>query len=686
MRSPPAMSRRRLQRCRSSALVVTLAIIVLVTMLVLAFFSFTTANLKIEASRADRKEADFVALSGEAYVTGLFLQEIVANSTLSAGSAGSVTNYYPVSATNIIPSRVLGSAISAIDANYFNLIRQSVAASEPNASLDNTSLAAANGRAITPTRWNQPCLIGGAGLTAGQLPNWIYLDSMHGATNAASVNTIGRFAYNVYDIGGLLDVNAAGYPGTLTPQQISALTGTAAGADLTQLPGITAADVTSLVTFRNSNVIAGGGDYIGAVQGAMRSGFMHSTFTNTSPDQSELGYTNNYFSNRQDLLLYAQTQNTDLTNALPYLTTFSRNLTAPSWVPINPANATNTPTYAALAMTSGSTNRAAAEVRVSAGTPIMHYNDDGSFASYTIAAGNPLLQRRFSLAKLAWITSQGPAANISSAAITACFGLTWNSSTLTWSYQDSTIKTLDQIQGREPNFFEMLKAAILTGSVGCPSPARSYASSSLATPALTTKQALEADGDLQILKIGADIIDCAKSDNFPTNISLGSYMVHGAQDLPYLYGIMPTTLLSTVSTSNIATPAVLNWGSIVFVPLLFDPYYASTTTVGSPAEIRVIISSGSLINTILENWNGTTWQTPVAPGPPNELCAFPANTNLVTTSIPPITFPYDPILKNPYRGQLAAITNADSATALNTQITQATAAHESGFVIYTYPT
>lgn len=680
---------------RGSALVVALAAIALLTAVILAFVSFTAGNMRVEESRTDRKDADVLAVSGGAYVTSLFLQELATNSTISTGGAGAVTNYLPNSPTNMVPARLLGDAITATDPNYYNLIRQSVPATDPNTSSDSTSLAAANGRSITLDRWNRPVLLGGAGLTTAQVPNWIYVDRLKGAVNAASTNSIGRFAYNVYDIGGLLDVNAAGFPnGTLSGAQISALKGTPSGADLTQLPGINTADVVNLITFRNAGT-ASTTNYTAGQQGAERAGFLSSVFTNTAP-ANEAGYTNNYFFSRQDLLRYADTQNTDLTNALPYLTTFSRNVTAPSWMPQTPAgSATN---YATLAAISGSTNRIVPDVCVPALATITHYNDDASTNSYTINPGNPLVQRRFSLAKLAWLTSQGPATNIGTAtsaqmtaAIQACFGLTWVASTESWTYQDNPIKTLDQVAAlsppREPNFFELLKAGILKNSVGTASVNGTGDSSQVNTNPQTDKQLLEAKADMQIGRIGADIIDNAKSDNVPTTIKVDGFLVHGVQDLPYFYGVIATVLAQATAVTPATTPvtANLNWGSLIFVPLLFNPNaLPATPATTTPTQFQIVINSQATLTDVYlsgyAKFNNSIIGTPLYRTP---------NSSLSGTT--PIAFSFGSEASDPFRAGISPINSTQVTmnspnTGIKSLVTQADSslANLQALLIYNY--
>jgi hypothetical protein len=224
------------------------------------------------------------------------------------------------------PTPLLTSTISLTDTNFYNLIRQSIPDTntpsiETNASAsDNTANPSLNGRVVTLEHWNAPMLLPNGFASTNQLPNWIYVNPDGSMTSSPTTNVIGRFAYNAYDIGGLLDANVAGYPSTVTAgdTNIAILKGTLAGADLTQL-GITSPDAESLVTWRNTGSITKTNpiDYLSAIA--------TNAFLSPAPgDQS--------FTSRQDLISYVmlQTNAPSLTNALPFLTHFTRELARPS--------------------------------------------------------------------------------------------------------------------------------------------------------------------------------------------------------------------------------------------------------------------------------------------------------------------------------------------------------------------
>src|SRR5262249_44245864 len=207
--------------------------------------------------------------------------------------------------------------------------------------------------------------------------------------------------------------------------------------------------------------------------------------------------TDQIFAQRQQLIAFRQTTQFSA-NALQYLSTFSRETNAPSYSPSTPPGSNID--YAALATSPTAVNpnfllrRAATAFTRFGGT--------------TAVVGEPLVKTRFPLSRLAWITYKGPSASLATtdavyvallAALTntgldtatatatikagtapnikACFGLTFGGTvgdaSNPWVYTNpvgttaaSRILRLDEIAGREPDFFELLQAGILSGSLG----------------------------------------------------------------------------------------------------------------------------------------------------------------------------------------------------------------------------
>jgi hypothetical protein len=413
-------------------------------------------------------------------------------------------------------------------------------------------------------------------------------------------------------------------------------------ADLMQLPGFAGggataqAAINNLVNWRQAGSIAS--------VGSTGPNFLQIVFNYAQNGFSLFQPGDSPFVSRQDLINYfasidpkINTSAATYSQALPYLGTFSRAVSAPSWTPTQESNqdpnyqAALIPTakqkgwnqntgpilYKTNAETTGSPNRDLANVRYTFNASqnpwiITHYTDNGGLATqptYNVNSGDPLLQGRFSLARIGWLKDQSlggtdpngvnpangnndPSANYATA-IHACFGLVWgppgtgytataltispqanstaNGGNSCWNYVGSpagpsgtlakfngTIETLDQValEGREPNFFELLKAAILNGTLGLSPGLAAYNNgqdySSPTNPAApygdgnhdfrpnafpgTYTDLVGSEGlfsgtlgsagppapatmpDMQIMQIGANIIDQYGADNFPTAI------------------------------------------------------------------------------------------------------------------------------------------------------------------------
>ena len=204
--------------------------------------------------------------------------------------------------------------------------------------------------------------------------------------------------------------------------------------------------------------------------------------------------------------------------------------------------------------------------------------------------GEPLLKTRFPLARLAWLTHRGPSAELpvgdqlynaegTPAAIRECFGLEWTRDMglayqLTdapgppaeqlgyffWKYDHSPangrvrsegIARLSSVAdaGREPDFFELLKAGILVGSLGKAAAKNHAGMEGWAHDPASFGQLRDKDPTHQILEIGANILDQSDADSLPTLIKIGTYntaapggtafvptfTARGIENLPYLH-------------------------------------------------------------------------------------------------------------------------------------------------------
>ena len=251
---------------KGAALMIVLAFVVLLTGLALAYFSRTTTDRQLAHSSYNDTSADVLARSALDIVVRSFKRELV-----TAGTT--------VTQANIQAQR------SGDDPSIPNLIRRSVFPDSLNGNPGVASLASnissapvnpANPKRgeITSARWNSHYLIpSGANFTA---PDWVLVtrngptvssgwdNSLKDATSTNVNFVVGRYAFAVYDEGGLLDMNLAGYPawgGTVnanpapspTPWQVNVgRKGIVAFADLTALLGApTTAQIDKIVGARN---------------------------------------------------------------------------------------------------------------------------------------------------------------------------------------------------------------------------------------------------------------------------------------------------------------------------------------------------------------------------------------------------------------------------------------------------
>jgi hypothetical protein len=618
---------------RGFAIVIVLAFIVLLTGVVLAVFLRATANRQISDSSAQAINLGILTRGALDQVVGDLKQEIAAGSTST--TINGATIYQPASALSAVPSRTSANAPanlvkwSSANTNFFDA---TTAVTYPEATTYTPSQRAANpalpttdkshnGRSINLARWNKPLLLPKADpsgtdvtpVTSGAgtftAPDWILMSGNGSNPSALGPNVAGRYAYAIYDVGGVLDMNAAGYPVTAVTANAAEVgrKGALAFADLTKIPlGVSGhlpqADIDKIIAWRNAATATSGFDYVSAIR-ANTNGFLKVAGGNgTATDRA--------FVSRQALINFL-TNGGNLTisraeaqNALQYLGTFSRSVNAPSWAPdpsrpqILGAGASD----ARSATLTGGNMFAKMDLDVLnpsfTGTRVTRpfVRRDGSNAE----AGDPLVKTRFPLRRLAWLTHRGPSAENmndpvtrelidvhgfsetelragTADAIHAAFGLRWDPAGLRWSYNHGlpqSIMTLSEVAnaGREADFFELLQAAIHAGSLGA-----SYVVSGTRVDRGPYRTAERFFGSptprdipwvypsQQVMEIGACIIDQFDIDSYPTEIFFqnrfddgtpGNYAsVFGQEALPGLHRIYAVTFRRS------APPAVPPWGA-----------------------------------------------------------------------------------------------------------------------------
>ena len=238
---------------KGAALIIVLALMALLTGLALAYFSHSAIDRQLAQASFHDANADLLARSAVDIVVGSLKREIVAAGTT-------------VTQANIQPQR------SGDDASIPNLIRRSVRNDAiPPPAVASFASAVSSGPVdpanpkrgeITRARWNSHHLISAtANFTP---PDWV-LVTLRGPDPAPQPSdVVGRYAFAVYDEGGLLDMNLAGFPAwagtsaanpqpTPTPWQVNVgRKGTIAFAELGALPTPpTSSQINKIVGWRN---------------------------------------------------------------------------------------------------------------------------------------------------------------------------------------------------------------------------------------------------------------------------------------------------------------------------------------------------------------------------------------------------------------------------------------------------
>ena len=192
---------------KGAALMIVLAFVVLLTGLALAYFSRAGTDRQLAQSSFNDTNADLLARSALDITVSDFKQEILAHPTVTPNPPYYITPVpYGTPAARDIP----------------NLIRRSFSGDPTNrtSSVSSTSTSA-NGRSISTARWNSHYLIprGNTGITIDSspvpsftAPDWVLVTSQGPAPTPAPTAVIGRYAFAVYDEGGLLDMSVAGFP------------------------------------------------------------------------------------------------------------------------------------------------------------------------------------------------------------------------------------------------------------------------------------------------------------------------------------------------------------------------------------------------------------------------------------------------------------------------------------------
>jgi len=644
------------------ALIVVLVLVVLVTGVVVAFFSRSSLNRQVSQGSVGQTKVDLLAAGALSVIVGDLRQEILAGSTVYTNSPGQ--NFYvpkngftvvpfrngvPTAATNPIPNLVSRSVRPGNTTNSPYVPHSATYVdAPPNRTADDTgapgnvssSTPSANGRTISLSRWNShyliPRAVGATDTTPVSefvAPDWVIITRGGASAITGWNNTlkdsrpsntgyaIGRYAYAIYDEGGLLDINVAGHPSNLTVAQLGQKIGLAL-ADLTQLKdrngnAMNQTDIDNIVGWRNfatANLGGGGGSFdnftfTSAMAGNWLTNFVKNNTTGflKTSDSTSGGQTDQAFLSRQQLIKMQSALGFSA-DFLQYFGTFSRDLEQPSFAPdpnrprvqsssgVQPNSSVS---VSANDANFGSGNDAFGLDRepeawrdinpplLAVRVPSSFTRNDGSIA----VVGEPLLKKRFPLPRLSLIRRNPTGSDADK--IKAFFGLTWNNSDGSthgfWTYDHGDpgrIKRLSEITGREPDFFELLKAAINVGSIAKSSlQGEPNANGNLAFQNVGSISNLQHLRDVrtnhQILQIGANIIDQYDANSYCTRIRFdtapASDEVKGIEDLPYIYYMRNRPVFKD-----------RNKGAWLLQPVLWNPHDpASGQPDSAPTSFRL---------------------------------------------------------------------------------------------------
>jgi hypothetical protein len=538
--------------------------------------------------------------------------------------------------------------------------------------------ASSNGRYVKIPRWNRHYLIPRPSNTPATdtspvpdfspAPDWVILTRngpvafnnwcsvLSDSTQSNNFYCVGRYAYAIYDEGGLLDANVAGFPSNTTAAQYGPK-GTSAFADLTVL-GLSQTDINAIVGWRNYFSAGPSGNFPNFnFNAAAATNYVNSVLSNTNgfmtvpvptSTPNNMSNTDQQFATRQSLINLLVNGGLSDANtaayALQYLGTFSRELNAPSWAPtlnatdMGALNNGSGGTYGIYAYESNAQatptappvpiNRDLLSVRVVSsftradGTSTVFRNPCDSDHQAINDCGEPLINRRFPLSRLGGLGPTGIVTTDSNgnplystiingvpsvatvATIQRDFGLAWNSTANRWDYVggsgstvQSVIERLDQVAGenREVNFFEILKAVILNGSVGVGSGADASHTRTFVAAEPKYYNNASAGGtssDYQIIQIGANIINQWDSGTVPIFVGFGSdpstsqpYEIAGIKNLPYLSKVVFKPYWHKSGSTSLFDAWIL--------PSLWNPHQNAPTPTSQNVRVQMTLGTGT---------------------------------------------------------------------------------------------
>ncbi len=625
----------RTTRSSGAALVVVLLSSALLTVLITAFLVLSSHHSALSAATAARERAGLLTETAWRTILDNLRAEMLAgsiNPQVSGGAPfvpivtpeGAGKLLFPSGPWSAVPGQTLPGAPpnllkwSCRDAAFYTervvgtypFAGQFPAA--PPAAPVSTQDPSLNGKVVSASRWNATRLLSGA----APVPDWILISSKGSPranllTNATDP-VVGRYAFQIFDVGGLADVSVAGFPSTLDAATLAAK-GSPRLVDLRMLlaaAGMSGSEATlfndAFVRWRDAGVLR---------SGSFPSNYQADLWLRPFGTPSRVSPGNRALPSRSALIRMVRDRLPGNASArerfLQYVTVFSRALEQPSFAPPQPGTGPNTPPPI-LARAAGGNDGAGWDtsypnfaqhlnppfLQVRVKKPFLRA--DGSLARVR----EPLVKRRFPLSRLAEVGVQAVAAPGSR--VERLFGLSRSTHLEPWVYRpnQTRIYTLNEVanlppdSAREPDFFELLKAAIYSGC--------------LATSGGTLSEEWMSSLDCAVIQIGANLIDQADTDGFPTRLAFdngsGLRVFSGIENLPYFSGIRSE--VSILRESIPAAPFVPSSGG---VPLpftnqpitdsgeallwqavsLWNPHALDGGAGARPAVLRLVVQSDS---------------------------------------------------------------------------------------------
>ena len=395
-------------RQRGAALILVLSLMALLAVLVVAFLFYSKNQVLVSNQSFSLVQSPEAAEVATALVVGDLRQEILAGS-INPNPKRVVPDLeasvlYPATPQSMVPDRTTVTVDKSSDGSAPpNLVKQSQyerdfyssdakspagvplyprAASFPVPRRASTlSTSASQSGAISASKWNRPLLLprqnpedpakmdplaSGSAIVDGASeewkwlpPTWVYLlkdgqtpVQLPSSAGVGSVNpVVARFAYQIYDEGGLLDLNVAGYDptgstgrfGGQDPELAAARRGSIGYADLREI-GLKGEHLAALVQKRNPATLAAIADdsspYGNRYTQFLLNGRANFGFMRVAGNQDPSGpLVNSVIPSRLALIDYLSKltktaeERAGIIESLQYLTHFSRGLEQPSYVP-----------------------------------------------------------------------------------------------------------------------------------------------------------------------------------------------------------------------------------------------------------------------------------------------------------------------------------------------------------------